>query len=251
MIRSFNMAYGYYKEAELAKKEHWPILIPVGTMEYHSTHCPYGCDTLTAVGIADKVAEKIDAMVMPPIWYGVASYAVAGPEKNSIQINCDTLELYVYDLLKSLFRAGYTKNIYILISHQTEDYLPMTLACMKAAKKLTMEYLEEKDGYGWWGKNENKEFYEGLVGADSPWNWVRVIRLITDTTDDEKMKEQSDHAGFFECSMLESLYPGSVKLERLKDTDDWFAMSSVDMSVELGDKINQETVNGIIKIIKG
>ncbi len=251
MSKSFNMAFGYYKEAEIAKKEHWPILIPVGTMEYHSTHCPYGCDTLTAIGAADKVAEKIYAMVMPPIWYGVSSYAVAGPEKNSIQVNCDTLELYVYDILKSLFLAGYTKNIYILIAHQTEDYLPMTLACMKAAKKLTMEYLEEKGGYGWWGKNENKEFYENLVGNDSPWNWIRVIRLISDTTDDKFMQDQADHAGIYECSQLESLYPGSIKLERLKDSNDWFAESAKDMSVELGDQINKGIVDGLIKIIKG
>ena len=46
--RSFDMAFAYPKEMEIAKKERWPILIPVGTMEYHSTICPYGCDALVA-----------------------------------------------------------------------------------------------------------------------------------------------------------------------------------------------------------
>ena len=51
---SFKMEFGYPKEAEKAKKEGWPVLIPIGTMEYHSTICPYGCDTLIAMGIAEK-----------------------------------------------------------------------------------------------------------------------------------------------------------------------------------------------------
>ena len=32
MSRSFNMAMGLPKEADIAKKERWPVLIPVGTM---------------------------------------------------------------------------------------------------------------------------------------------------------------------------------------------------------------------------
>jgi creatinine amidohydrolase/Fe(II)-dependent formamide hydrolase-like protein len=53
--RSFNMAYSYPKEMEIAKKERWPILIPIGTMEYHSTICPYGCDALVSITIPDSV----------------------------------------------------------------------------------------------------------------------------------------------------------------------------------------------------
>ena len=97
---SFHMEFGYPREAEIAKKEKWPILIPIGTMEYHSAHCPYGCDTLVTMGIAREIAKKIDAIVFPPVWYGVASYAVGGPEKNTIQVDCDTFEAYIYNILK-------------------------------------------------------------------------------------------------------------------------------------------------------
>ena len=83
-MASIEMAYSYPKEVEKAKKEHWPVLIPVGTME-----------------------------------------------------------TYVYAVLKSLFKAGFTRNIHIFTYHQTEEYLPQALACMKAAKKLTFEYMED------------------------------------------------------------------------------------------------------------
>ena len=48
---SFNMEFSYPCEVEKAKKEHWPVLLPVGNLEYHSLHCPYGCDTLAAMGV--------------------------------------------------------------------------------------------------------------------------------------------------------------------------------------------------------
>ena len=247
---SFNMEWGYPEEAEKAKKERWPILIPVGTMEYHSDHCPYGCDTLVAMGIAEKIAQKIDAVVFPPIWYGVASYAVGGPEKNTIQVDCDTFEIYIYSILKSLFKSGFNRKVYILIAHQTEDYLPMTLACMKAAKKLTFEYLDETQGLGWWGNNDNKDFYENLSNTDNPWNWVRVIRCNSITDGNKTLLDvPGDHAGMYECSDLEYLYPGSIKLDRLGRSGDWFAESAKDMSVEIGRNTIEKNVEVLVKMM--
>lgn len=231
---SFHMEFGYPREAEIAKKEKWPILIPVGTMEYHGSHCPYGCDTLVAMGLIEEIAQKIDAVIFPPIWYGVASYAVGGPETNTIQVDCDTFEAYIYNILKSLFLAGFNRNIYLVICHQGEDYLPMKLACMKAAKKLTFEYLDETKGYGWWGNNKNKDFYTNLSATENPWNWVRVINGLSETA---RAKLGADHAGKYECSMLERLFPGTIKLERLPECDDWFVQSAIEMSYEMGDQM--------------
>ena len=247
MNESFNLATGYPREAEKAKKEEWAVLLPVGTMEYHSTHCPYGCDTLVAQGVCERVAKEVNAMVLPAVWYGVASYAVGGPESNTINVDCDTMENYIYCILKSLFMSGFKKNIFIVVAHQTEDYMPMTLACMKAAKKLIMADLEEMQGYGWWGKKENKEFYQSLAEKDSPWNRIRVVRLPY--TKNSKML--ADHAGIYECSMLEALYEGSIKLERLGEADDWFAESAKNMDLKIGQEMVDIAVSDIVAMIKG
>ena len=247
-MQSFEMAYSYPREVEKAKKEEYAVLLPVGTMEYHSAHCPFGCDTLIPMGIAQKVAEKTNAMILPPIWYGVASYAVGGPEKNTLNVDCDTLEQYLYCILESLFKSGFKKKIFILVAHQSEDYMPMTLACMKAAKKLIMKDLEETGGYGWWGNNANKDFYENLKGNDSPWNWIRVIRCsVTESIGPGK----SDHAGVYECSKLEYLYPGSIKLDRLNETDDWFAQGAKNLDIKMGEKYATLAVDDIVNMIKG
>ena len=240
------MQTSYPKEVEQIKKDCKPVFLPVGTMEYHSHHCPFGCDTLVAQRISQMVADEVDGMVLPPVWYGVASYAVGGPDKNTINVDVDTLEDYVTCILDSLFKSGFKKNIFIMIAHQTEDYMPMTLACMKAAKKLIMAELEEKGGYGWWGKRENADFYENLSGSDSPWNKVRVIRLPYT----QSFNGTGDHAGVVECSMLEYLCPGSIKLERYDASEDWFAETAKDLDVKLGEKMAKDCVKDLVKIIK-
>ena len=243
---SFHMEFGFPREAEKAKKERWPVLIPVGTMEYHGPHCAYGCDALVSTGIAERIAQKRDCVIMPTIWYGVASYAVAGPEYNSIQVDCDTFESYVYCILKSLLYGGW-RNIFLLINHQTEDYNPMALACMKAAKKLTFEYLEETQGNGWWGVNGKDGFYETLSDNDNPWNWIRVINGTP--SDEVKQKVGGDHAGKYECSALQAVYPEALKLERLGDSDDWFIRTAADTSPEEGEKKISMIVEDILRLM--
>lgn len=241
---SFYMNTAYPMEVEKAKKENWPLFIPIGTMEYHSTHCPYGCDGLVAQGVAEKIAQKIDCMMLPTIWYGVSSYAVGGPAKNTIQMDVDVFEGYIYNILKSLLKSGF-RNINLLVFHQTETILPTAAACIKAAKKLTFEFLEETGGYGWWGDNKNKEFYENLSAEDNPWNWIRVFNGAP-----KRAGIPGDHAGKLECSSLEYVYPGSIKLDRLKDSDDWFAQDANEMSYDLGKEHIELTVEEIIKSIQ-
>lgn len=242
------MERAYFDQVERAKKECWPVLIPIGTMEYHSTHLPYGTDTLVALGVCERVAKETDCMIMPPVWYGVSSYAVKGPESNTLTVDCDNIEEHVYQILKSLFLSGFKKNIYIVIAHQTEDYMPMTLACMKAAKKLIMQTFENEQGYGWWGNKENAGFYDSLTGVDSPWNKIRVIRL---PAREAVKKHGADHAGKYESSMLEALYPGSLLPNRINLNDDWFAQDATEFDVSMGEDMVKLSVKEILDLIKG
>ena len=244
---SIHMETSYPREVEQAKREKWPVILPVGTMEYHSGHCPYGCDALVSIGVANELAKRTDCLVLPPVWYGVASYAVGGPEKNTIHVDCDVFESYIYNILKSLFKSGFTRNICILVFHQIEEFLPTALACMKAAKKLTFEYLEETEGFGWWGDNKNAGFYDNISAEDSPWNWIRVFNGARYP---EEFYYQDDHGGKYECSMLESLFPGSIKLERLDETGDWFAQNAKEMSVEIGNQMVEKVIDNLLKAIK-
>ena len=49
--------------------------------------------------------------------------------------------------------------------------------------------------------------------------------------------------------MLEYLYPGTIKLERLCETEDWFAQDADRMSYECGHDYIEESVANYIKEI--
>ena len=141
----------FHKELEDAKQRKVPFIIPIGTIEYHAQHASCGTDTMVINGIMRELEKTKEIVVCPPIWYGVASYAVAGPESGTIHVDEDAYTNYLYCILKSLIYGG-VKNIYLVPHHQTENagLMPMTIACHKAAKKVTMEYMEDTRGKGWW-----------------------------------------------------------------------------------------------------
>ncbi len=230
------------------KEKKIPIVIPIGTIEFHGPHCALGCDTMVCEGLLAELEKRRDIVIAPPVWYGVASYAVGGPENGTVQIDVDVYENYIYNILKSMIYGGF-KNIYMLIHHQFEEgsLMPMTLACMKAAKKLTMEYLEETRGQGWWGSNAMSDYYENLDASENPFNWIKTLPAMAPSV---QHATGYDHAGKFESSILSALYPDAVKLERIPESDAWFIQSAKEASVGLGVKMVQLSVEELEKVIK-
>jgi len=242
------MELGFPRELDDAKQRHVPLIIPVGTIEYHGPHCALGCDTQIAIGLLDRLEQEMEAVIAPPIWYGVASYAVGGPEKNTIHIDVDVFENYVACILESLLQGGW-RNIYLVIHHQfeQENLLPMTLACMKAARKLTFAYLEEKQGRGWWGSNKYAAYYAELAKADNPWQWITVLPCMSAAA---QIATGYDHAGKWEASLLSALYPEAVRQERIADSDEWFIQSAREASPEIGQVMLHQSLQDLINRIR-
>ncbi len=223
----------FFDQIEDAKKRKVPFIIPIGTIEYHAHHASCGTDTMVINGCLRELEKEKEIVVMPPIWYGVASYAVGGPETGTIQIDEDVHTQYVYCLLKSLIYGG-VKNIYLIPHHQTEaaGLMPMTISCHKAAKKVIMEYMEETRGHGWWGSNTYKDYYANLGSGDDPLSCIKVIPLIGKEA--QKKCGGFDHAGKWETSLMMGTYPENVDLSLCTRNTEWFAQDAVNASEELG-----------------
>ncbi len=52
-------------------------ILPCGVVEWHERHSPIGEDGVKAVGLAHKLAQKLNAFVLPPVYYGVNRYFLA------------------------------------------------------------------------------------------------------------------------------------------------------------------------------
>lgn len=228
---------------EKAKEERIPLFIPVGTIEYHSLHIPLGCDGLVAYGFLEKLAEKKDIIIAPPVWYGPASYAVRGPEGYSIDMDGKVFNDTMYNIYMSLLKSGW-RNIYTVIAHQTETFNPTETACLDASRRVLFKYLEENRGIGWWGSEKSREFYNTLDNNDNPWNWIKVYPLTLRSKD-----YPGDHAGVYETSYLWDLYPGTIRPNQIGKSTDWFTETAKDASKELGEKYIKNLLEDWCKII--
>lgn len=236
------------RELDYVKKNNIPVVIAGGTVEYHGPHCSYGCDTLVAEGLIKKLAEKKEIMIAPSVHYSPSSYAVADEKSGTVHIEENAFEDYLYYVFMSMLCSG-LKNIYVVIHHQfeQESLMPMTLSYMKAAKRATMQYMEQTRGRGWWGSESYSEYYDNLENDDNPFSWIKVIPTMSTEVQNAT---GYDHAGEFECSILMSLYPEAVKLERIDDIKHWFTESARKANKELGDKMVELSLEYLEKTIK-
>lgn len=235
------------RELEKVKKENIPVVIVGGTVEYHGPQCSYGCDTLVAQGLVEKLSQRKEIMIAPSISYSPSSYAVGDEKSGTVHVEENAFEQYVYYVFMSMLSSG-LHNIYVVIHHQfeQESLMPMTLSYMKAAKRATMAYLEKTKGQGWWGSESYSDYYEELEGGSNPFNWIKVIPTMSTAVQNAT---GYDHAGKYECSILMALYPDAVKLDRLGDIPHWFTKSAAYANKELGDKMVELSLEYLEKTI--
>jgi len=216
--------------------ENWPIVLPLGVLEYHGEHMGVGMDTLAVLKALELLEPQMDLVILPPFYYGAASYAVAPPEGNgSVQIGGNVLAPLGEALFHSLLRIGF-RNIHAIIHHQTENFaagMPTDLAFKSAGRQATFSFLEEKNGEGWWGDEAMAAYYAEHEAGRNPFNWIRVHPLMTPEICAEF---PFDHAGQGETSLMLALCPEAVDMARLDDNKGWYTATAREASAELGHK---------------
>jgi len=214
--------------------ENWPVVLPIGVLEYHGEHLAVGVDTLVVVRALELLEKEMDMVILPPFHYGAASYAVEPPERNgTIQVDCEQLIPFASGLFRSLLRIGF-RNVHGIIHHQSENLaagMPTDLAFRAAARKTIFDYLEERRGEGWWGDSEMKDYYAQHEMGSDPFSWIRFHPLMG-----EGMKKEYtfDHAGIGETSLMMSLCPEGVDMEQFNG-EKWYARSAERASEQYGD----------------
>src|SRR5260370_34745531 len=57
--------------------ENWPVVLPLGVLEYHGEHMAVGMDTLAVIKALELLEGGMDLVILPPFYYSAASHAVA------------------------------------------------------------------------------------------------------------------------------------------------------------------------------
>ncbi|MGH7558950.1 MAG: creatininase family protein [Gemmatimonadota bacterium] len=91
------------------------VLVPIGSCEQHGAHLPLGTDTITALEVARRAAEKADVPYAPPFWAGYSPQHLRETEAavGTITFRAATLLEAWYDICRSLIHHGWNKLVFV------------------------------------------------------------------------------------------------------------------------------------------
>ena len=229
----------------------WPVVLPLGVLEYHGEHMAVGMDTLAVVKMLELVENEIDLVILPSFHYGAASYAVEPPQGNgSVQVDGGTLAPFADALFFSLLRIGF-RNIHAIVHHQTENFaagMPTDLAFKSAARQAIFRFIERESGEGWWGNETTANYYAEQAAGNNPFNWVQVHPLMSPEI---IAQYPFDHAGQGETSLMMALCPDAVDMARFPENTGWYTATAKDASFELGGKGRDMILERLRTLLKG
>jgi creatinine amidohydrolase/Fe(II)-dependent formamide hydrolase-like protein len=230
--------------------ENWPVVLPIGVLEYHSEHCVVGVDTVLVVRAVEILEKEIDMVILPPFHYGAASHVVEPPERNgTVHINSDVLHQFAKQLFSNLLRIGF-RNMHCFIHHQSENFsagMPTDLAFKFAARQSLFEFIEKERGENWWGSEETANYYSEHESGIDPFNWIQLHPFMDAET---QQKYPIDHAAKQETSLMLAFVPEGVDMDKLSDKK-WYAREASKANIEYGNAAKEMILNSMRKILKG
>lgn len=163
------------------------VVIAFGATEQHGPHLPLATDALIGDHLARLVADRLDAFVAPTVRVGCSSHHLEFP--GTLSVSDETFHAVVADLVSSLARGGFRRVV--LIPTHGGNFAPLAAALEKLGPVEGVEVRALTD-----------------LGA-----LFAIAQLGVDEYG-VPLTEGGLHAGEWETSMLMSIHPELVHLER-------------------------------------
>jgi creatinine amidohydrolase len=125
--------------AHLAQR---PIaVLPFGALEQHGPHLPLGTDTATATELARRLAERLDAVLLPPIHYGDTWNTAGWP--GTISLRPSTVTAIAEDVGRAAAASG--ARLLVVVNGDWGNRLPLqaamrTLEVEGALRAITLDH---------------------------------------------------------------------------------------------------------------
>ncbi|WP_238392164.1 creatininase family protein [Halorussus amylolyticus] len=184
---AYRVAEMTWQEVEAAVERTATLLLPVGSTEQHGHHMPLGVDVFMPEAIGELVAERSPALLAPPIWYGVSPHHTFKP--GTFTVSTETFQRYVTDVCASASEWG-IERVLLLNGH----YLGQDPELEVVVRTLRTDH--------------------GVEAFHVP-----LVNLFAEVAEEIRTGEVSFHASEFETSILLSLLPELVHMDRAKSVE--------------------------------
>lgn len=99
-------------------------ILPFGAFEQHGPHLPLSTDTLTAEAVAVRLAEALDAVLLPSIGYG-ATWNMSG-YPGTVTLRPETVEALAVDVGQGVADAG--ASAFVIVNGDWGNRAPLARA---------------------------------------------------------------------------------------------------------------------------
>jgi len=194
-------------------------VLPVGSVEQHGEHCPLGTDSLTADAVAKGVAERLKALCLPPVWFGVSRHHMdfAG----SITVRPEVLSQLVEDILSSLVHHGIQKIL--IVNGHGGNTAAINTACLRVRERFPRVFLAQSSAW-----LVLHDIYDELPAELRQESWRVMVA----------------HGGLFETSVVMALDEGLVDLDLARPYTVERFVQAGDPALSVTAKINELTPHG-------
>jgi creatinine amidohydrolase len=211
-----------WPEIKKAAEHNALVLLPIGVIEEHGPHMGLGADTYQACELSKIIrarlqVEKIEAVILPPMFWGVMQPMESGAYPGSFTVRPETMKAVLADELADVKAWGF-KNVFIVNVHgdrvhrkTVDELIP------EAEKTLGIDIFNAHDG----------------EGSGKPHPKINPFTV-------ESPFQPDYHAGAPETALMAAYFPGEVNVEiarTLKPQSTWQPLGYV------GDPANFDQVN--------
>jgi creatinine amidohydrolase len=159
-------------------------VIPVGSVEQHGFHLPLGTDSMVAIRLAEDAAQRTEAVVTPPLWFGWSPHHLALP--GTISIRPQILIEILFDILSSLTAHGFDKFV-IVNGHRIVNIPWIQISAEKAQRELGVKVVIYDPAY--MSKEISDKIGFGEVGHAEEIETSHMLHIMPHLVRMEKAKD--------------------------------------------------------------
>jgi len=193
------------------------VVMVTGALEAHGKHLPLGTDIILPTFLAEKIAEKTNALVLPTIPFG-ESWDFNTIE-GTISIHPGALVEYFVSVLKGVFKHGFR---YIVVLNGHGGNAPII---KQAAKTATKKGERVVIMVNWWRDlaKEVRKIVEETPGGHAAEDETSEVMFVRPDLVDMKVAEAHRVETRFEIisgTFREELLPSAMKGDPRKASED-------------------------------
>lgn len=186
----------------IAERERCPLIfLPIGPLEWHSLHLPYGTDALNATGVARELVHRIGGVVLPTFFWGTERERP--PELTRALGFAESDYVVGMDFPKNSLKSLYCREEYLALL--VRELLGQLVA-------LHYRLIVIVNGHGASNQIETLRRLSAEFSATSP---ARVLLALAWLLDDDTFTIGPGHADAIETSLMLAMHPDLVDVEQL------------------------------------